>query len=302
MSSAKKCAALTKLDKPCKNNAKEGFDYCNIHLCYTPITPFDKKEEKYIQRVECEALTKDGKKCKNLAKINSNFCYRHECTEQRSEVREMIPDLENIMAEYLDINEYSKLIKIDSSKYSWDKYFEDFKPDPKLIYKNITDESYQYLLKRKIIETAIQSGNMSAIKYIVNKYNPELEEFYYYIPNLKILKYFVNNKKLDETLYFNIISNSIDKNLDSSLNYMISLNLYDLKNLNYGQDVNDLVKSNNYKGLKTLLKLCKKYCNKNYYFEELENALELSKIVWGDEKNEEWDKLIKIMEIELKTE
>ena len=71
---------------------------------------------------------------------------------------QLISDIENIIVEYLDIDDYSKIIKYNPKLYSWEKYFKGNLP-------SIVDMIHIY-------------SNSDLVEYILQK-NPEMKRLDY---------------------------------------------------------------------------------------------------------------------------
>src|SRR6059058_5308121 len=96
--------------------------------------------------------------------------------------KELIPDLENIVSQYLDIHDYSKLISLKPNRYSWLKYFPVL-PD---IYDAIEEydnlDLVKYLDSLRTSEIQYLDVNFQSIevaKFIMDEYPPKHHHYVY---------------------------------------------------------------------------------------------------------------------------
>jgi len=108
--------------------------------------------------MQCQAIINSGKQCSRTAKLNSKYCWQHQNYEEVSNTitileniqdlnptlgfndiveLEAIPDISDIIGEYIDLRTYAELIKINPKVYTIKKY------------KKLQD-MYEYKLSKEI--------------------------------------------------------------------------------------------------------------------------------------------------------
>ena len=157
----------------------------------------------------------------------------------------LILDLVNIIIEYLDIHNYAELIKLNSGKYSWKKYFKGKLPD---IYESINIYD-----------------NLDLVKYIVAQDSPKLN---YNIVNPKsiliaeyiIQKFPIGYQDSDDKEYESLIYNTLKSNNSEVFEYLLYLKKY-----YFGGKILRETKDANFETIKVLLKFAQdKLCIQDY--------------------------------------
>ena len=124
----------------------------------------------------------------------------------------VIPDLENIIVQYLDIDDYSKIIKYNPKLYSWQKYFAGKLPT---IYDaiNIYD-------------------NLHLVKYIIKKNNKNINYDQIIFRSIPVAKYVTKKIPLspveDDMEYESLISETIKSGNPELLKFILGLKIYHL--------------------------------------------------------------------------
>jgi len=73
--------------------------------------------------MECRAITNTGTQCSRIAEPDSKYCWQHQNYETKIDNEsELIPELEELMSEYADLETYIKLIQYNPTKYNIGKY------------------------------------------------------------------------------------------------------------------------------------------------------------------------------------
>ncbi len=261
MSLQPKCPATTKLRLQCKNNLKNGENLCYVHQRSTSETKTNKST------TSCQGVTKKGELCKNNSLTGSEYCRVHQCdTNIGTGESKLIPVIENIIAEYSDVNDYAKLIKYNPILYSWDKYFKNRLPS---IYDaiNIYD-------------------NLDLIKYILSKYkgnfNINYEEVNFKsVPTAKyIFKLYPLNTNHNNEFYESLIDDAIVSNNLELLKYLLSARPehLDLEDLYYDFLKTALYEKDNLEIIKFLLNYARKHNSDDY--DEIESSfIELAEVL-----------------------
>lgn len=127
----------------------------------------------------------------------------------------LIPDLENIVAEYLDVHDYAKLIRYNSKVHSWEKYFKGKLPD---IHQAINVYDNLDLVKYIVLKTPprefdlkyekVEFKSVSVAKYITTTF-PFLNEYDYELSikvaikseNLELLVYLFQYIYIENLIY-----------------------------------------------------------------------------------------------------
>lgn len=239
MSSAPKCIATTKQNQPCKNNAKLN-NLCHLHQ-NNQNNPIEVKTT-YIPQHRCIAEAKSKTQCWNYTSNKNKFCHAHQTNEKKEEA-ELYNDVENIVAEYLEPEDYEKLIKYDPKFYSWDKYYK--------------------LKTLPTIHEAIAMDNTSLVNYLYNKsysYHIGYTDENLNVKSTDMLKLLnkINYNGLSEYNYEGIITHALNEGNYFIIDYIIRYKKYNLSNYNFYRVNKKILLSGDLEKVKYYIKLIQK--------------------------------------------
>ena len=178
-------------------------------------------------------------------------------------ISQLIPDLENIIAEYLDIDDYTNLIIYNPKLYCWEKYFNHQLPD-------IHDAINIY-------------DNLDLVKYIIQKTPPREFDFRYEKTDFKsitIAEYIIHTFPfLHDYDYTNCVYRAIISNNPEVIKYLLLVETKSEKKSYhefYTTRLNIMFRFHIFEMIRPLLELAKTYLIKGDYGCLLEDIIEKS--------------------------